>query len=150
MYHSIVARLARTNFDRVNRKRYDAVLAGCASNIRHRFAGAHALGGTRHDRDGLQRWFGRLGRVMPSLHLDVQQVWVTGWPWHTTIIMRWEETATLADGSPYRNRGVHVIAMRWGSVIDIDVHADSQNVAAGLRVQAAHGMAEAAALPILS
>ncbi len=150
MYHSIVRRIARKNFESVNRKDYDAVLAGCAPNIRHRFAGVHALGGTRHDREALARWFGRLSRVMPTLPLTVQDVWVKGWPPNTLVIMRWEATATLADGSAYRNRGVHLISMSWGKVFDIDVHEDSQIVAASLLLQAENGIPEAAAEPIVS
>jgi ketosteroid isomerase-like protein len=150
MYHSIVRGIARKNFERVNRKEYDAVLADCAPNIRHRFGGVHALGGTRHDREALRHWFDRLGRVMPTLQLNVQDIWVKGWPWNTLVIMRWEATATLGDASPYRNRGVHLITMRWGKVFDIDVHEDSQIVAASLLRQAKSGITEAAAEPIVS
>ena len=150
MYHAIVSRIARKNFERVNQKDYEPILAGCTPGIRHRFGGEHALGGTRHDREALRQWFGRLGRVLPTLQLRVQDVWVKGWPATTTVLMRWEATATLADGSPYRNRGVHIIRMRWGKVFDIDAHEDSQTVAASLLLQAQHGIAEAAAEPILS
>lgn len=88
-------------------------------------------------------WFGRLSRVMPSLVPDVRDVWVSGWPWNTIVVMRWQETSTLADGAPYDNRGVHVIRMGWGKVTDIDVHEDSQAVVAGLEVQTSHGILEA-------
>lgn len=108
------------------------------------------MGGTRHDREALRRWFERLGQVLPTLHLDVTDVWVKGWPHDTTIIMRWEATATNQDGSPYHNRGVHIIKMRWGKVVNIDAHEDSQAVAAGLLIQSLNGIAEAAAEPILS
>ena len=150
MYHGIVKRIARKNFERVNSKEYEAILRGCAPHIHHRFGGAHALGGERHDIDGLRRWFGRLGRVVPTLALTVHDVWVKGLPQNTTIILRWEAKATLADGSPYANRGVHVIAMRWGKVYAIDAHEDSQAVAAALARQAAAGILEAAAEPITS
>jgi len=90
MYHSIVRRIALRNFERVNQKDYGALLKDCDPNISHRFGGAHALGGMRHDREALRRWFERLGRVLPTLHLDVTDVWVKGGPHNTTIIMRWE------------------------------------------------------------
>ncbi len=57
MYHAIVKRIARKNFLRVNQKDYDALLKDCAPNIHHRFGGKHALGGERHDREALGRWF---------------------------------------------------------------------------------------------
>jgi ketosteroid isomerase-like protein len=77
MYHTIVKRIATKNFERVNDNDYDALLKDCAPNIHHRFAGQHALGGERHDRETLRRWFQRLGRLCPTLKLTVHDVWVT-------------------------------------------------------------------------
>jgi ketosteroid isomerase-like protein len=150
MYHTIVKKIARRNFERVNTKDYEALLADCAPNICHRFGGMHALSGVRHDKEALRRWFERMGRVSPMLHLSVKDVWVKGWPHNTVIIMRWEATATNNDGSPYQNRGVHIIRMRWGKVVDIDVNEDSQAVAASLVIQARNGIPEAIAEPIVS
>lgn len=150
MYHVIVQRIARKNFERVNRRDFEAVLKDCAPNIHHRFGGHHALGGERHDREALRRWFERLGRLGRQLTLHVQDVWVKGLPHDTTIIIRWSATDVLVDGSPYRNRGVHIVRMCWGKVIDIDAHEDSQAVAANLEMQAAAGVTEAKADPIVS
>jgi ketosteroid isomerase-like protein len=150
MYHMIVEKIARKNFERVNRNDYTALLNDCDPKIRHRFGGDHALGGERHDREALRRWFERLGRTLPNLQLNVHDVWVKGWPHNTTIILRWQASATLNDGSPYRNRGVHIIKMRWGKVTDIDANEDSQAVVQGLAIQARNGIPEAAAEPILS
>jgi hypothetical protein len=59
-------------------------------------------------------------------------------------------TATLANGDPYINPGVHIITMRWGKVYSLDVSEDSQAVAAGLLKQAQSGIEEAAAPKIES
>ncbi len=150
MYHAIVKRIATKNFEYVNDKNYDALLKGCAPNIHHRFGGDHALGGQRHDKETLRRWFERLGRVMPGLRLTIGDVWVKGLPHHTTIIIRWTAAQTLLDGSHYKNHGVHVIRMRWGKVVSIDANEDSQVVAEALTLLAAHGVAEAIAEPIVS
>ncbi len=150
MYHALVKRLATKNFERVNDHDYDALLRDCAPDIRHRFGGHHALGGERHDREALSRWFQRLGRLAPTLRLAVQDVWVKSWPHNTTIIIRWTAGQTLSDGSPYENHGVHVVRMRWGKIIDIDANEDSQVVAESLEVVAAHGIEEALAAPIVS
>jgi ketosteroid isomerase-like protein len=150
MYHSIVKRIARKNFLRVNQKDFEALLADCAPDIHHRFGGAHALGGERHDREALRQWFGRLGRLGKHLTLTVEDVWVKGLPNDTTIIIRWSATDSLPDGSPYKNRGVHIVKMRWGKVVDIDAHEDSQAVAEGLEKQAGLGIAEAKAAQIES
>lgn len=150
MYHAMVKRIARRNFLRVNNKDFGALLGDCTPDIRHRFGGRHALGGARHDKAGLARWFDRLSRLGPQLTLTVEDVWVKGLPNDTTVIVRWSATDELPDGTPYRNRGVHIVQMRWGKVVDIDAHEDSQAVAANLARQAALGVVEAAADPIVS
>ncbi len=150
MYHAIVKRLAKKNFESVNRKDYAAVVKGCSPHVHHRFSGDHALGGERHDREALRLWFERLGRLTPGLVLNVEDVWVKGLPHNTTVVMRWSATDTRIDGSPYRNHGVHIIRMRWGKVFDIDANEDSQAVAQNLALLAAHGVAEATAPPIVS
>jgi ketosteroid isomerase-like protein len=150
MYHSIVKRIARKNFLRVNEKDFEALLADSASNIHHRFGGNHALGGERHDREALRLWFGRLGRLGKHLTLTVDDIWVKGLPHDTTIIIRWSATDVLPDGSPYRNRGVHIVRMKWGKIVDIDAHEDSQAVAQNLEKHAALGVEEAKAPQILS
>jgi ketosteroid isomerase-like protein len=150
MYHAIVKRIAARNFERVNDKDYDALLRDCAPGIHHRFGGNHPLGGERHDKQTLRRWFERLGRLYPSLKLTVTDVWVKGLPHNTTIFIRWVGTQTLPDGSPYENHGVHIVKMRWGKVVDIDAHEDSQVVAELMKVLAAYGFAEATAAPIVS
>ncbi|SFE92802.1 hypothetical protein [Blastococcus tunisiensis] len=40
-------------------------------------------------------------------------------------------------------RGVHIVRMRWGSIIQIDANEDSQAVTELLRELAAHGVDEA-------
>ena len=150
MYHAIVRRIAKANFTYVNDKNFTAILKSCEPDIHHRFGGHHALGGERHDREALGRWFDRLGRLCPHLTLTVEDIWVKGLPQDTTIIIRWSATDTLPDGAPYRNRGVHIIKMRWGKVTAIDAHEDSQVVAESMARQAALGIEEATAAPIVS
>ena len=104
MYHTMVKRIATKNFERVNEHDYDAILKDCAAEIHHRFGGDHALGGERHDRDALRRWFERLGRLLPTLKLTVRDVWVKGWPHNTTVIVRWIGTQDLPNGAPYENQ----------------------------------------------
>ena len=148
MYHAIVRKLTRRSFDAVNRHDHDTLLRGCAPDLHHRFGGHHALGGERHGIAAMRRWLDRLSRLMPNLVLEVCDVWVKGLPSNTRVFVRWDATATLADGSPYANRGVHVIHMRWGKVTAIDAHEDSQAVAEGLQRQFAAGIEEAGALPL--
>ena len=74
MYHAIAKRVALQNLLRVNLKDYAPILKGCSPDVRHRFGGHHALGGERHNREALGRWFERLGRLAPTLQLTVHDV----------------------------------------------------------------------------
>jgi ketosteroid isomerase-like protein len=129
-----------------------SAVEGCSiTNRTVGLSGSHAIGGERHDRDTLRLWFERLARVLPNLHLKINNIWVKGWPWHTTVFVQWDGTATLLNGdASYFNRGLHVITLRWGRIAALDVFEDSQEVARGLAAQAATGLEEAAAEPIVS
>jgi len=150
MYHALVKRIAAKNFERINTKGHAALLASCTPDISHRFGGHHALGGQRHTRDGLAKWLDRLGRLVPDLRLTITDVWVKGWPWATTVIIRWTGAATFPDGSPYNQHGVHIVSLRWGKVTAIDANEDSQLVTEQMAALAAAGIEEAAAGPIES
>lgn len=150
MYHAIVERICRRNFECVNAHDYEPLLAACLPDVYHRFGGDHALGGQRHDVQALRAWFQRLGRLCPTLHLSVTDVWVKGLPHDTTALLRWDATQDLPDGSIYANHGVHVVRLRWLKVVSIDANEDSQAVERAMALFAAHGVAEATAAPITS
>ena len=118
LYGYIVKNEIRKTFDHVNNHRWDEAVKAVAPHVHHRVSGAHALGGERHDKKAMRRWFERLGRVQPTLHLTVNNIWVKGWPWHTTVFAQWDGTATLLNGdSSYFNHGLHVFTLRWGRVL---------------------------------
>ena len=150
LYASIVKKRIQQAFDHVNNHRWDELMKSIAPNVDHRFLGAHAIGGERHDKETLRRWFERLGRVLPNLHLKINNIWVKGWPWNTTVFVQWDGTATLQNGGGYFQHAIHVITLRWGKIHALDVFEDSQEVARALAAQAATGLEEAAAEPILS
>jgi ketosteroid isomerase-like protein len=152
VYHRIVKRLAVRNLERVNDHDYDGLLAGCHPEIHHSFGGDHALGGERHDRESVRRWFERLGRLFPDMRLVVTDVWVKGWPHDTTAILRWTNTGTFPGegGRTYRNHGVHVVRLTWFKAVRIDANEDSQAVVDYLHALAAAGVEEANAAPIVS
>jgi ketosteroid isomerase-like protein len=139
IYSYIVKKEIRKTFDHVNNHRWDEAVKAVASQVHHRVSGAHALGGERHDKKALLRWFERLGRVLPTLHITVNNIWVEGWPWHTTVFAQWDGTATLL------NRGFHVFTLRWGRVCALEEFQDSQAAAHALAAQAAAGLEEAVA-----
>ena len=150
LYQAIVKRRIRQSFEDVNNHRWDELMRSIAPDVHHRFGGVHAIGGERHDRETLRRWFERLARVLPNLRLEIKEIWVEGWPWHTMVFVQWDGTATLLDGGGYSQHAIHVITLRWGKIHALDVFEDSQEVARALVAQAASGLDEALAQPILS
>ncbi|MCZ7594917.1 MAG: nuclear transport factor 2 family protein [Hyphomicrobium sp.] len=150
LYSHIVKKKIRETFDHVNNHRWDEALKAVAPHIHHRVSGDHALGGERHDKAAVRRWFERLGRVQPNLRIKVDNIWVKGWPWDTTVFAQWDGTATLLNGDAYVNRGLHVFTLRWGRVHALEEFQDSQAAARGLEAQAAAGIKEAAAEQIVS
>ena len=150
LYQAIVKRRIRQSFEDVNNHRWDVLMRSIAPDVHHRFGGVHAIGGERHDRETLRRWFERLARVLPNLHLEIKNIWVEGWPWHTMVFVQWDGTATLLNGGGYSQHAIHVITLRWGKIAALDVFEDSQEVARALVAQAAAGLDEALAQPILS
>ena len=81
IYSSIVEKLVRKTFLAVQNHDYQAVLNGVsANNLTHRFAGPNSLGGIRHDKEALGRWFKRVSTVLPVLKIDVTNALVLGGP----------------------------------------------------------------------
>ena len=151
VYRLIVAKEIRKSFDHVNNQRWDDAVQGLTPDAYHWVAGEHALGGERRGKQLVKQWFERMGRVFPGLHIDPEQVEVTGWPWNTTVFVKWRANAKLLDGqSLYVNRGVHVFKLRWGKVNSIEEYFGSQAAERGLAIQARAGLDEAAAAPIVS
>jgi ketosteroid isomerase-like protein len=150
LYRAVVKKKIRQAFDQVNNRQWDDLMKSIAPNVHHRFGGDHAIGGQRHDRETLRRWFERLARVLPNLQLEINYIWVQGWPWHTMVFVQWDGTATRLDGGSYFQHAIHVITLRCGKIHAIDVFEDSQAVAGALKAQAAVGLAEAIAEPIVS
>jgi ketosteroid isomerase-like protein len=150
IYSYIVKSKIRQTFDDVNNHRWDEAVNAVAPHVHHRVSGVHALGGERHSKEALRRWFERLGRVLPSLRIKVTNIWVKGMPWNTNVFVEWNGSATLANGDAYVNRGLHVFTLRWGRVHALEEFQDSQAAANGLAAQAAAGINEAAAEQIVS
>ena len=150
-YHYIVKGKVRKSFDLVNQHRYDELLKGLSDKtLEHSFAGDHALGGKRHDKESLKRWFVRLGTVLPDLKIEITDIQVKGNVFKTLAIVRWTATCTLLNGEPYLNNGVHFITIKFGKVVKFDVHEDTKTVSHGLDVQFESGIKEAKAPKIES
>lgn len=149
MYSYFVKQQVKKSFELVNQKRFTELVNSLVPNVRHSFAGDHALGGVRNDQAAVKAWLERLARVMPTLHITIDHINVQGWPHNTLAIARWTATATLENGAPYLNKGVHFITLKWGKVVELEVYEDSLVVYNGLEKQYQAGIQEAKAPQII-
>jgi ketosteroid isomerase-like protein len=146
-YHAVVRRKVLSAFSAMNRRDFEVALGLMAEDVHYCFEGEHALGGERFTRAGVRRWFDRLWRLLHS-DFHVYSVAVTGFPWDTTVVVRFADHARPAVGAPYVNHGVQVSRLRWGKVVDVYTAVDAQKLATVLAAMAVAGVAEAAAPPI--
>jgi ketosteroid isomerase-like protein len=148
MYHAFVRYKARSHFGHLSDGEWQKMTRDVADDVHHTFPGERALGGERHSRAALERWFERLYRLYPEITFDVHRVVSRGWPWKTEIAIEWSDRGLCADGQPYRNSGTHLVCLRWGKAVYIHGYLDSEELASSCRRMAAMGIEEAAAPPI--
>jgi ketosteroid isomerase-like protein len=142
IYKAIVKRKARDLFAALSRGDWKAATKDLADDVHHVFPGDNALGGERHSREAMERWFERLSRLIPEIEFEVREVSVKGWPWDTAIAVEW------TDRGRAENEGAHWIRLRWGKGVSVHAYLDTEKVTAITERLAAAGIAEAAEPPI--
>ncbi|WP_327145602.1 nuclear transport factor 2 family protein [Nocardia sp. NBC_01327] len=135
MYHAIVRALVRRTWRRVGAGDFDAAVAMTAPDVRFRFLGDTPLGADVRGRQAFRDWFDRFERELPGVRLDLVDVVANGWPWRTTVAAQLRASATLADGTPYRNTAIQWLTLRWGRLTDDLVLEDTLALDAALRRQ---------------
>jgi len=148
MYHAIIKRIARNAFGDLSDRKVEPLLERSAPDLRHTFAGDHALGGTRHSREAFHAWLERLFRLFPELTFTIDDMMATGPPWNTRLAIAWTDRGTAADGVDYQNEGVHLLHLKWGRLMELHAKLDTQHLERTLDRMAAAGIEEAAADPI--
>lgn len=151
MYQGIVRARVRALFDAVNRGDAEPVIAAFAPVFEHRFLGDdHALGGSRTSLSAVRDWYGRLYRLLPDIHFDLERIDVVGPPWNTVVVVDWRETNSGTDGVRTFNRGHHVLHLAWGRATRLLICPDTTLLVATLDRLFKAGNREAHAAPILS
>lgn len=148
VFRAVVRGKVLHSFERLSEGDPSAALALMSPAVEYTFEGEHALGGTRVSRDGVEKWFGRLLRLLPG-RFTIRSVEVAGWPWRSTVYTVFEDVVRPRFGEPYRNHGVQVVDLEWGQAVRIHTYVDTAKVGRALRVLAEHGVDEATAPPIL-
>jgi ketosteroid isomerase-like protein len=148
MYKTIARRKARGVFEKLSAGDWRDTLADIHPHVHHVFPGDNAVGGERHSREAMERWFERVFRIFPDLNFDVKHVAVKGPPWDLWIGVEWVDRAQPQGGVSYENEGAHWMRIQRGKATYIHAYLDTEKVTEACRQLAAQGMEEAAAPPI--
>src|SRR5919199_2574666 len=108
MYKAIARRRVHASFDALSRGDYTVAVGGLADDVHHVFAGDHALGGERHSRATVERWFERLLRLF-ELSFEIRRINVAGPPWRLVVAVEWLADVRPKIGASYTNEGAHII-----------------------------------------
>jgi ketosteroid isomerase-like protein len=148
MYKAIARRKARATFEALGRGDWEAAIEDVAPDVHHVFPGDNAIGGERHSKEAMGRWFERIYRLIPELRFEVKNIAVKGPPWDMMVAVEWTDHGKAADGVPYDNEGAHWIRLRRGKATYIHAFLDTEKVTEICRRLAADGVEEAEAEPI--
>ena len=93
------------------------------------FPGDHSWGGEYRGKDEIRKFLQRFVEV--GLRLEPHEILVDGWPWNTTVMLRFTNEALDANGSVvYENRGAIFAQAAWGKIRYQEDYEDSQKVVA--------------------
>lgn len=148
MYKAIARRKARGVFESLSRGEWEATLKDVAPDVHHVFPGENAIGGERHSKEAMRRWFERLYRLIPDIQFEVRKVAVRGWPWDMMVAVEWADHGHASDGTPYENEGAHWIRLQRGKATYIHAYLDTEKLTEICRRLADEGVEEAAAAAI--
>lgn len=131
-YHYVVTRVVHRTWDKINAGDTEAPWRMAAPDARFTVVGDTVIGGSWQGRDAIRDWLRSFGERFTRLRVDVEDVAVSGWPWHTRVAVRLVVDGTLADGTPYRNNATQWVTLRWGRMTDDWVLEDTKVVEAAL------------------
>lgn len=148
MYQFIAKQKVRQGFQQISQADFAPLLEQFAPDIHFTFAGDHAMAGNFHTREAVHQWFDRVHHLFPDLQLVPDRIFVAGPPWDMVVTTQWHVSASLLDGTPYKNNGIQVLRIRWGKVVEDHLIEDTQLLVGVLQRLAGQGMTEASAPPI--
>lgn len=148
MFHFITKRFCRWAFQQLSNQNYEVLLNSAHDQLRHHFAGDHALGGERHTKAAFRTWLQRLFTLFPDLQFQIRDIAVTGMPWNTRVAIIWRDFGTTADGQDYENEGVHYLHLKWGKLHALEARLDTQALVKTLDTMAENGYSLAKAKPV--
>lgn len=149
MYHLIVKKIVTNSFRQLSQGNYHTATDLMSEKCHYHFIGRHALGGQRHNRILIIKWFERFLRILPGFQFVPATVLVKGWPWETVVVVKLKVSWKRPDGHSYENVALQMMTLKWFKAVNILTVDDSQAFGE-LLTELAHkfGVAEAAAAPI--
>lgn len=149
MYHALVRRRSQRLYSALSSGDPQPMLDSFANSFAYTFVGhGHPLAGTRRNRTDMAAQLDRVLRLFPGIRFGIQDVLVKGWPWKTRIAIVLTVSATLHDGSPYRNDIVQFLSLRWGQIHQVRTVIDTARLTDAFGRLAAIGIGEASAAPV--
>ncbi len=151
MYHWIVKKRLTNSFKALNEGRYDVITKQFhKTKATHWFSGDHPLSGLRTNYNDILLWYERLAILMPDLSFTITKIAVKGLPCKTTAYIHWTDTLSDRMGTRYHNKGLHIITIKWGKVVGLEVYCDTDYLNTYIEALVKQGVKEAQLPPIES
>jgi len=128
-YGWIVSMMIRRGVRRINAGDIRPMLGSFAEDAILVFPGDHSWSGEYKGKAEIEKFLRRF--VETGLRLEPHEILVQGWPWKTTVMLRFTNEARDANGSVvYANRGAIFALAAWGKIKYQEDYEDSQKVVA--------------------
>jgi ketosteroid isomerase-like protein len=135
----------RRDLRRLNAGDYGPVLSGYAEDaVLHFNEGPHRWSGEHRGKEAIERFLRDF--TAAGLQGELRTLWIGGPPWALTLVARFDDRATGADGEEvYANRVVLVARTRWGKIVEHeDFYVDTGRIVALEESLRTRGIAAAA------
>jgi ketosteroid isomerase-like protein len=135
MYRAIVEARTRGVWSRIDAHDAEAPWKMAAPDMRFTFVGDSPLAAEFSGRDRFRTWLDGVFSRFPDLRFVVSDVLVKGWPWRTRVAVRLEVSATLKDGSKYKNHATQWLTLQWGRMTEDWVLEDTVTLSRACAIQ---------------
>jgi ketosteroid isomerase-like protein len=108
----------RRDVGRLNAGDHEPLLAGFADDaVLHFNEGSHRFSGVHRGRPAIERFLREFTHA--GVQGQIKALWRSGPPWAMTLVVRFDDGATAADGERlYANRTVLLARTRWGRIVE--------------------------------
>ena len=129
--------MIRRGVRRINAGDIGPMLGSFAEDATLVFPGDHSWGGEYKGKAEIQKFLERF--VGAGIQLEPHEILVQGWPWSTTVMLRFTNEARDGDGKVvYSNRGAIFARAVWGKIKYQEDYEDTQKVVAFDKYLASH------------